>query len=177
MTVTGTSTDHPVTAPGRSKPARVSTRANTASSLGDELRRRVEARLAESDQRLTRHREALVAVLSNADRPLTIPEIGERDGALATSSIYRNLTRLEELGIVHRVVTAGDFAHYEVAEDLTEHHHHHLVCSNCGSVEDFEAPAALEDSVRDAARRVGRRTGFRTQHHLVDLVGLCANCA
>jgi Fe2+ or Zn2+ uptake regulation protein len=144
--------------------------------LDDELRARIASRLAGADQRLTRHREALVAVLAATDRPLTIPEIGRRDPDLAVSSVYRNLTTLEEIGIVHRVVTAGDFAHYELAEDLTEHHHHHLVCSNCGAVEDFEAPTKLEQSVSEAARLVGRRNGFRTERHVVDLIGLCTNC-
>lgn len=145
--------------------------------LDPDLRDRVEARLARFDQRFTRSREALVTVLATAVRPLTIPEIGDTDPDLAQSSIYRNLTKLEEFGIVHRVVTANDFAHYELAEDLTEHHHHHLVCSNCGALEDFEAEAKLEAAVRDAARRAERRTGFRTQRHLVDLIGLCANCS
>jgi Fe2+ or Zn2+ uptake regulation protein len=116
-------------------------------------------------------------VLVAADRPLTIPEIGELDPELAVSSIYRNLTALEQLAIVHRVVTAGEFAHYELAEDLTEHHHHHLVCSNCGAVEDFDASTALEAAVRELARRAGRSTGFRTDRHLIDLVGRCTSCA
>ena len=133
--------------------------------------------MAHSDQRLTRHRERLIAVLADAVKPLTIPEIGDADPELAVSSIYRNLTRLEELGVVHRVVTAGDFAHYELAEDLTEHHHHHIVCSNCGAVEDFEASTKLEEAVREACRRVVRRTGFRIDRHVIDLIGLCTDCS
>lgn len=159
----------PRSARGRSGPRR---------SLEPGLRERIVGRLARGDQRLTSSREALVAVLAVSDRPLTIPEIGAADGGLAVSSIYRNLTMLEEVGVVHRVVTAsGDFAHYELTEDLTEHHHHHLVCSGCGSVEDFEASSQLEDSVRDAARRIARRSGFRIDRHLIDLIGLCPNCA
>ncbi len=142
-----------------------------------DLRERVRARLAHSDQRLTNHRERLIAVLAAAVKPLTIPEIGDADPELAVSSIYRNLTKLEELGVVHRVVTAGDFAHYELAEDLTEHHHHHVVCSRCGAVEDFEASVKLEEAVRDASRRVVRRTGFRIERHVIDLIGVCTNCA
>ena len=146
--------------------------------LDPALRESVAARLARGEQRLTSSREALVAVLARSDRPLTIPEIAERDSGLAVSSVYRNLTMLEQVGVVHRVVTAsGDFAHYELTEDLTEHHHHHLICSSCGSVEDFEATTQLEDSVHDAARRIARRSGFRIDRHLIDLIGLCPNCA
>ena len=157
----------------RSDPAR---RNDDAPRIDADLRERVLARLAPSDQRLTRHRECLIAVLAEAVKPLTIPEIGDADPELAVSSIYRNLIKLEELGVVHRVVTAGDFAHYELAEDLTEHHHHHIVCSRCGAVEDFEASVKLEEAVRDASRRVVRRTGFRIERHVIDLIGVCTDC-
>ena len=146
-------------------------------ALDPALRERIAKRLVGGDQRFTRSREALVMVLAAAGRPLTIPEIADADSTLAVSSVYRNLTKLEELAVVHRIVTAGDFAHYELAEDLTRHHHHHLVCSSCGAVEDFEGSPELERSIRDAARRISRRTGFTTERHLVDLIGLCTNCA
>jgi Fe2+ or Zn2+ uptake regulation protein len=160
----------------RSKPDR-SRKRRLGARLDADLRKRIEPRLAVGDQRFTRSREALVEVLLEADRPLTIPEIGATAPELAVSSIYRNLTGLEQLGIVHRVVTAGDFAHYELADDLTDHHHHHLVCSNCGAVEDFETSASLETAVRELARRVARGTGFRTDQHRIDLVGQCSDCA
>ncbi len=67
-------------------------------------------------------------------------------------------------------------ARYELAEDLTGHHHH-LVCSNCGRVEDLPATAAVERSVAAAIDQAARRAGFRTQHHRLDLVGVCSRCA
>jgi Fe2+ or Zn2+ uptake regulation protein len=160
----------------RSEPRRNRDRRNGA-HVDDDIRERIRTRLAGAEQRVTRGRVALLDVLVAADRPLTIPEIGELAPGLAVSSIYRNLTGLEEIGVVRRIVTTGEFAHYELAEDLTDHHHHHLVCSNCGAVEDFETSTSLETAVRDLARKVGRKTGFRADQHLLDLVGLCGNCA
>ena len=75
-----------------------------------------------------------------------------------------------------RIVTSDDHARFELAEDLTEHHHH-LICSNCGSVADVPASSRLEESVRRAADEIARSTGFHTQHHRVDLVGLCTRCS
>lgn len=152
-------------------------RSRARAGLDEALRARIATRLDRGDQRFTRGREALLAVLANATRPLTIPEVGAADPSLAVSSIYRNLTTLAELGVVHCVVTAGDFAHYELAEDLTDHHHHHLICSVCGVVEDFEAPEKLELAVRDAARRVTRGAGFHAESHVLDLIGVCRNCS
>jgi len=142
----------------------------------DDLHEAVAVRLRRVGQRLTANRDALVETLTNAPRPLTIPEILARRRGLAQSSVYRNLVVLEDAGIVHRVVGTDDFARWELAEDLTGHHHH-LICASCGRVEDVPASAGLERSVAAAAAAITRTTGFRTQRHRVDLVGLCERCA
>jgi Fur family ferric uptake transcriptional regulator len=141
-----------------------------------DFRETVDARLRGVRQRGTAKRHAIIDVLAQASRPLTIPEILTERSDLAQSSVYRNLQVLEQAGLVHRVVTNDEFARYELAEDLTEHHHH-LVCSSCGAVEDVPASAGLEESVERATIQIARATGFRTQHHRVDLVGLCRDCA
>jgi Fe2+ or Zn2+ uptake regulation protein len=142
----------------------------------DDVRDTVAGRLRAVGQRLTASRESLLEALVSAPRPLTIPEIRRVRPGLAQSSVYRNLVVLEEAGVVHRVVGADDFARWELAEHLTEHHHH-LICASCGRVEDVPASAGLERSVAAAAAAITRSTGFRTQHHRLDLVGLCATCA
>lgn len=142
----------------------------------DDLRDTVAARLRDVGQRLTANREVLLDTLTTAPRPLTIPEILEERKGLAQSSVYRNLVVLEEAGVVHRVVGADEFARWELAEDLAGHHHH-LICATCGRVEDVPASAGLERSVAAAAAAITRTTGFRTQHHRLDLVGVCATCA
>ena len=127
-------------------------------------------------QRLTPARREIVDVLADAPGPLTIPEILATRTGLAQSSVYRNLAVLEEAGVVHRMLTRDDFARYELAEDLTGHHHH-LVCSRCGRVEDLPASPALEQSVAAAVDEAAGRAGFRTHRHRLDLVGVCARCA
>lgn len=132
--------------------------------------------LRRSKQRLTASRARIIEVLSKADRPLTIPEILRRRRDLAQSSVYRNLVVLEEAGLVHRIVTRDDHSRYELAEDLTGHHHH-LVCARCGVVEDLPPSPGLERSMEAAATHAARATGFRIHQHRLDLVGLCGRCA
>jgi Fe2+ or Zn2+ uptake regulation protein len=141
----------------------------------EDVRAAVATRLRSVGQRLTTNRAALLDTLSTAPRPLTIPEILARREGLAQSSVYRNLVVLEEAGIVHRVVGTDEFARWELAEDLTGHHHH-LICASCGRVEDVPASAGLERSVAAAAAAITRTTGFHTQRHRVDLVGVCKRC-
>jgi Fur family transcriptional regulator, ferric uptake regulator len=135
----------------------------------------VAARLRGLDQRYTRGRRTVVDVLATADAPLSIPQLLGREASLAQSSAYRNLAVLEEAGVVHRIVTADEFARYELAEDLTEHHHH-LICSGCGDVRDFTVPEALESEIDRALGSIAARHGFAVDHHRLDLVGACARC-
>lgn len=134
------------------------------------------SRLRGDGQRYTPRRRALVDLLAEVDQPLTIPQLLERRPELAQSSVYRNLAVLERAGVVHRIVTTDEFARYELAEDLTEHHHH-LICSQCGDVTDFTVPPAVEHDLEAALSKVAKRAGFQVRHHRLDLVGTCPRCS
>ena len=133
-------------------------------------------RLRDDGQRYTTQRRALVELLAEVEQPLTIPQLLERRPGLAQSSVYRNLTVLERTGVVHRIVTSDEFARYELAEDLTRHHHH-LICSMCGGVTDFEVPDAVELDLERALDRVAKRSRFTVRTHRLDLVGTCSACS
>lgn len=144
--------------------------------MADDFHANVAARLRADEQRYTQNRRAIVDVLEATDRPLTIAEIRNRRG-LAQSSVYRNLTVLETAKVVHRIMSSDEFARYELAEDLTDHHHHHLICSSCGGVADFTVSPQLERALERAMGLVAADTGFQPEHHRLDLVGVCADCA
>lgn len=141
-----------------------------------ELHVTIGGRLGAAGQRYTSSRRALVEVLAVAAQPLAIPEILAAGRGLAQSSVYRNLAALEQAGAVHRIVASGDFSRYELAEDLTQHHHH-LICTTCGDVADFTAPPALERSLGRAMAEVADGTGFAPARHRLDLLGTCSRCA
>lgn len=134
-------------------------------------------RLADATQRYTRGRQAVVELLATADAPATINELLERDGTLSQSSVYRNLALLESVGVVHRIVTTDEHARFELAEDVTGQHHHHLVCTSCGIVLDVLLPVALEEQLHRALADAARAHRFRGDHHRVDLSGRCVGCS
>jgi Fur family transcriptional regulator, ferric uptake regulator len=148
----------------------------TLADVADDLRDTVVSRLRGVQQRLTPNREAIIEILAATSRPLTIPEVLDARAGLAQSSVYRNLVVLVEAGVVHRIVTNDEFARFELAEDLLGHHHH-LICSVCGTVEDVPPNARLEQSLRLAVDQIADATGFHTHTHRIDLVGLCRRCA
>ena len=133
------------------------------------------ARLRADGQRYTTNRRSVVEELERSDRPLSIPELLDAVDDLAQSSAYRTLSVLERAGVVRRLVTHDEFARYELAEDLTEHHHH-LICTHCGTIEDFTVPDDLEAELERCLGRVAARQGFSGASHRLDLVGTCARC-
>jgi Fur family ferric uptake transcriptional regulator len=135
----------------------------------------VATKLGEIDQRFTTGRRDIVSALANAKRPLSIPEILDQAAGLAQSSAYRNLTVLENAGVVVRVITTDEWARYELSEDLTGHHHH-MVCSVCGSVDDVRISDSIEHELDAALEKVARKAGFKMAHHRLDVVGVCKTC-
>jgi Fe2+ or Zn2+ uptake regulation protein len=146
------------------------------STASNDLHATVEASLRSVGQRYTPKRRALVTLLERADKPVSMNDLLAGKTGLPQSSIYRNLAVLEQAGAVRRVITEDEFARFELTEALTEHHHH-LICSNCGKVEDVTIPADLESAMDRTIDRVARRAGFAHVSHRLDLIGTCRSCA
>ena len=142
---------------------------------GVDLETMTRSRLQVLSQRATPARLRLVAAIAAAGRPVTITEVLEREPSFAQSSTYRNLQVLEHAGVLHRMVTNDDSARYELAEDLTEHHHH-LICEACGSVRDVALGARLERLIDDGLESIASQHGFATTRHVIDVYGRCASC-
>lgn len=140
--------------------------------MGQQVHGEVALRLVGADQRYTPQRRALVDVLAGAPGPLTMPEVLDACPGLSQSSAYRNVAVLLEVGVVRRVSGTDDHGRFELAEDLSGHHHH-IVCATCGKVADVVPSPDLEEALDEAARAT---TGFEVTEHRFDLVGVCADC-
>jgi len=114
----------------------------------NELDDSVAALLRQADQRYTSSRRRLVAALQQGPGPLTIAQIVEADETLPQ---------------------------YELAENLTEHHHH-LICAGCGDVTDFSLETCTESTIDKALHLAAEQAGFKPESHRLDLHGICANC-
>jgi Fur family transcriptional regulator, ferric uptake regulator len=139
-----------------------------------DVHRTVSIRLDRADYRYTSGRQSLVGILAHAGQPMSMPEILAA-ARLPQSSAYRNLTVLENAGVVRRIVTHDDFCRYELAEDLTGHHHH-LVCESCGLVEDFTLSKDFEASLDSTLTRTASKRGLEIVGHRLDVYGLCQTC-
>ena len=141
-------------------------------AVGEEVTRRLER----AGQRWTPGRRQVVEALAGATAPLSAHELHELVGdGVPLSSLYRIVADLVAARVIIRLEFAEGFSRFELDEELAEHHHH-LVCTACGSVRDLELPE-LERTLGSAGGGIRARTGFRARAHRLDFFGLCADCA
>ena len=143
--------------------------------MAGDLHSVVERRLRGVDQRYTTGRRAIIDLLVSAGHPVSIGDIAERLPGLPRSSAYRHLVDLETAGLVRRVAANDEFTRFELAEDLTEHHHH-LLCLNCGKVIDVTLPDGFEQNVVKAIGQLADAESFEPRSHRLDVLGVCAAC-
>ncbi len=140
------------------------------------LDRRVEARLAEHEVRYTSGRKAVIQALSEVEGPRSAAELSEIVGdSVPLSSLYRTLAVLEDAGVVAPHFSKN-LARYELAEWLAGHHHH-LVCIDCGTIDDIAIPETLEVRVEEIVTAIGDISKFRASNHALEVEGTCARCA
>lgn len=103
--------------------------------------------------------------LSAEDIYHRITDLGFKVGV---ATVYRALSQLEEAGLLSRNVFDGGKAVYEINEG---NHHNHLICLDCGRVDEFssEAIEALQCEIADAL-------GYERANHRLVLHGHCAAC-
>jgi Fur family ferric uptake transcriptional regulator len=135
----------------------------------------VEKRLRQVSQRYTSGRREVVELLAEAGHPVSIEDIAERAPRLPRSSAYRHLVDLQLAGVVRRVAANDDYFRFELAEDITEHHHH-LLCTNCGKVIDVTPTLAFEEAMSKYLHGLAAGNGFLSIDHRLDVLGICADC-
>ncbi|MBI3156257.1 MAG: ferric iron uptake transcriptional regulator [Burkholderiales bacterium] len=88
------------------------------------------------------------------------------DGSdIGLATVYRVLMQFEQAGLLVRSNFESGKAVYELNEGQ---HHDHLVCLDCGRVEEFHDP-----EIEARQRAVAEQRGFRLQEHSLALYAHC----
>lgn len=137
---------------------------------------RVAQRLSDRGVRYTRGRRTVVAALGRAEGPRSAAELTNALGKrVPVSSLYRSLGVLEEAGVLAPHHGARGITRYELAEWLAGHHHH-VVCIDCGMVEDVTVPRGSEAAIRDLVDEIASDAGFDPVDHVLEIEGRCPRC-
>lgn len=119
----------------------------------------------------TAPRVALLTALRQTRRPVTVEtlyrQVNKRDVSLATT--YRTVEEFARVGLASKVDLDHGHAHYEYADP--RRHHHHVVCTDCGRVEDVAVPHD-----HHIVTKISKKTHFTIQRHAMEFFGLCQAC-
>lgn len=125
-------------------------------------------------KRNTWQREAVRVELYAAEGFVSAKELHRRlieeKSTVGLATVYRALASLVDTGEADSLQSPEGETLFRTCE--TTGHHHHLVCRGCGETRELESTV-----VEEWASRVGAEHGFVEIGHVVDLFGLCPECA
>ncbi len=85
---------------------------------------------------------------------------------IGLATVYRVLTQFEQAGLLSRNNFESGKAIFELNEGK---HHDHLVCLDCGRVEEF-----FDSEIEHRQQNIARERGFVLQEHALSLYGNCS---
>jgi Fur family ferric uptake transcriptional regulator len=132
--------------------------------------------LREKGQKATLARVFILDIFSKKKEPLNAVMVYKellkraKTKDINEVTVYRTLASLEEANILRRVDLRKESVYFE----LENEHHHHIVCTNCDTVEEFE-----NDKIEEVLKKIATQSPrFKSiKEHSLELFGLCVNCS
>ena len=90
----------------------------------------------------------------------------QEDMDIGLATVYRVLTQFEHAGLLERHFFESGKAMFELNEG---HHHDHLVCIQCGKVEEF-----YDAEIERRQIKVAKERGFTVHDHALTIFADCA---
>jgi Fur family ferric uptake transcriptional regulator len=139
-------------------------------------------RVQECGYRLTMPRKVIINELYNSDKHLSVDDIyyniHKRHPNIGLTSVYRTLELLVELGIVYKFDFGDGRARFELVEGTKNMgHHHHLVCTECGKIIDYNDFVDEElELMKKTEKELERKYDFKIKNHILQFYGKCKKC-
>jgi Fur family ferric uptake transcriptional regulator len=87
---------------------------------------------------------------------------------IGLATVYRVLAQFEAAGLIKR-------RHFESGQSVFElnhgDHHDHLVCIECGRVEEF-----VDQAIEQRQAEIAKSAGFSMIEHSLNIYGICKSC-
>jgi len=141
-----------------------------------ETLKKTKKQLHESGFKLTPQREAtLLVLLENEKDHLSAEEIfffvKQKNPDIGLATVYRTLDILVDLKIVDKISFDDGVARYDLRKEGAKHFHHHLLCLECGNIEEIN-----EDLLGNVEEIVEKNFHFVVKDHRLTFHGICQNC-
>ena len=135
--------------------------------------RKIATILKQHGYKLTPQRRSVLNVIALSCEHLSPAAIYERvrqkNPNIGIVTVYRTLEILTRLGLICEIHNAGNHRSYLMRRP--SEHHHHLICSECGTVIDV-----TRCDLTGLEQRLSQETGFKIKGHLLEFQGQCHNC-
>lgn len=97
-----------------------------------------------------------------------LQKVREHNPAIGYATVYRTLMLLVDAGVAHQRHFHDGQSRFELDSN---HHHDHLICTECGKIVEFE-----NDHIENLQEQVAKRHGFSLTRHKMELYGFCSDC-
>lgn len=125
-------------------------------------------------RRNTWQREAVRAALADQRSFLSAQALHvvlrDRGSTIGLATVYRALSDLVAEDQADSLQSPEGEVLYRAC--VSAGHHHHLICRSCGITVEIAA-----DEIESWAVRVATQHGFSAPSHVVDVFGVCSECA
>ncbi len=112
------------------------------------------------------------ALLENEEDHLSAEDVyllvKEKSPEIGLATVYRTLELLTELKVVDKINFGDGVSRYDLRKEGAAHFHHHLVCMECGAVDEIE-----EDLLEDVEEVIERDWKFKIKDHRLTFHGIC----
>jgi len=129
--------------------------------------------LKNNNLKWSKQRDYLIDIFLSADDHVTADELykvaQKKYPQIGYATVYRTLKLLANSGIA----TAARFGHKSARFEMSnrDHHHDHLVCTECGNIIEFES-----EQIEKIQETVAHKKCFTITHHKLVLYGICKSC-
>jgi Fur family transcriptional regulator, ferric uptake regulator len=131
-------------------------------------------RIHDAGHKLTNARLTVLNVLESSGGHMTSAEVLEQvngaDPTIGRASVFRTLDLLTSLSIIRPTYIASSMTPTYVL--LPNGHHHHIICTNCNRVIEFE-----DCGLSGIESELERRFHVKLTGHLLEFYGLCDRCS
>jgi Fur family transcriptional regulator, ferric uptake regulator len=125
-------------------------------------------KIEDAGYRVTAPRLKVLAEIADAGDQFSAEEVASRLRGVGRATVFRTFKLLVDLGVLCRVLMDDGVLRYRWSR---RGHHHHLVCAECGAVEDFTVC-----DVTELVRELTRLNNFTVEGHWLEVYGRCARC-
>lgn len=129
-------------------------------------------------ERLTPVRRLMIELFVQSEAPISAEDVraalAEKKVTVNKTTVYREFEFLLTAGFIRPVYLNDQRKYYELAL-LDNEHHHHVVCRDCGRIEDIEL-GDIEKLLVPLEKRLAKKIKFADIRHSLEFFGWCGKC-